>query len=330
MRDKLVLVALSALFVAILVALKLPAAVLLGAMCGAIAFAAIGYRAQIPSWASQVTQVVIGLMISRVLTVSTLTMLSRHLPMFVTVTTAVIGASVLLGWGLKELRIFPGSTALWGASPGAATAMVLLAEANGADSRLVAIMQYTRVLVVASVASAAARLVGVSSAAVPAFFPPVHLNSLALIVLLIGACLVLSHVTKMKANALLFGMVVGAPFNLDLPPLLLAASYTVIGWSIGLKFTRELLKYALRALPWVVGANLTLVLICLGFAYVLTRVAGVDLLTAYLATSPGGADSVAIIASRTKVDMPFVIALQTARFLLVLVGAQVLKRKFGP
>ena len=47
----------------------------------------------------------------------------------------------------------------------------------------------------------------------------------------------------------------------------------------------------------------------------LAHFAHVDALTAYLATSPGGADSVAIIAASTKVDMPFIMAMQMARFL---------------
>lgn len=50
----------------------------------------------------------------------------------------------------------------------------------------------------------------------------------------------------------------------------------------------------------------------------LWRFLGIDPLTAYLATSPGGLDSIAIIATSTPVDLPFVMALQTARFLLVL------------
>ena len=41
--------------------------------------------------------------------------------------------------------MLPGTTAVWGSSPGAATAMVLMAEAFGADARLVAFMQYLRV-----------------------------------------------------------------------------------------------------------------------------------------------------------------------------------------
>jgi hypothetical protein len=47
------------------------------------------------------------------------------------------------------------------------------------------------------------------------------------------------------------------------------------------------------------------------------RLAHVDALTAYLATSPGGLDSVAIIAASTpRVDLPFVLALQSVRLLV--------------
>ena len=46
--------------------------------------------------------------------------------------------------------------------------------------------------------------------------------------------------------------------------------------------------------------------------------AGIDPLTAYLATSPGGMDSIAIIAASSNVDVPFVMALQTARLLMIM------------
>lgn len=52
---------------------------------------------------------------------------------------------------------------------------------------------------------------------------------------------------------------------------------------------------------------------------------GFDPLTAYRATSPGGADSVAIIATHAAmVDVGLVMAMQLARFMLVLLlGPQV-------
>jgi uncharacterized membrane protein AbrB (regulator of aidB expression) len=64
-------------------------------------------------------------------------------------------------------------------------------------------------------------------------------------------------------------------------------------------------------------------------AMVLVHVAGVDPLTAYLATSPGGADLVSIIATSTRVDIPFVIAMQVARFFLVILTGPVLARRLS-
>ena len=55
-------------------------------------------------------------------------------------------------------------------------------------------------------------------------------------------------------------------------------------------------------------------------------VANVDPLTAYLATSPGGSDSIAIIAASTDCDVSFVMAMQTVRMIAVLLLAPVLTK----
>ena len=58
----------------------------------------------------------------------------------------------------RAVKVLPGTTAVWGSSPGAATVMVLMANAFGGDMRLVAVMQYLRVACVGLVASVVARL----------------------------------------------------------------------------------------------------------------------------------------------------------------------------
>jgi len=117
--------------------------------------------------------------------------------------------------------------------------------------------------------------------------------------------------------------------TIELPPWLLAASYALVGWSIGLRFTRPILVHALRALPRLVASILVLIALCGGLAVILVLTAGVDPLTAYLATSPGGADSVAIIAGSSDVNLPFVMAMQTARFLVVLLVGPGVARFFA-
>jgi uncharacterized membrane protein AbrB (regulator of aidB expression) len=69
------------------------------------------------------------------------------------VTLSVLLVATALGLVLTRMRVLPGSTALWGSFPGGATVMVLLSGSFGADMRLVAVMQYMRVVLVAVTAS---------------------------------------------------------------------------------------------------------------------------------------------------------------------------------
>ena len=102
--------------------------------------------------------------------------------------------------------------------------------------------------------------------------------------------------------------------------------YALVGWSIGLRFTREIVLYAAKHLPQMVASIFALIAMCGGLAYAFISAAGTDPLTAYLATSPGGADAVAIIAASSKVDMSFVMAMQIGRLLVALLVGPALAR----
>jgi membrane AbrB-like protein len=113
---------------------------------------------------------------------------------------------------------------------------------------------------------------------------------------------------------------------IETPPWLLAIGYAMVGWWVGLRFTRQLLIHAAKVLPRMILCILALIVLCGGVAVLLMVFAGVDPLTAYLATSPGGADSVAIIAASSNVDAAFVMSMQTLRFLGVLLAGPALAR----
>ena len=137
------------------------------------------------------------------------------------------------------------------------------------------------------------------------------------------------HLLRLPSPYFLGAVILGATLHLgldvplQLPEWLLAISYMLIGWTIGLNFTSAILRHAMRALPQIIGSILALMTFCGGLAWLLSHELGIDPLTAYLATSPGGMDSVAIIAAASdSVDISFVMALQSARLLVVLV--------FGP
>lgn len=307
--------------------LHLPAALLLGPMLAAILLGVRGHAVAVPRWGFMLAQGVVGTLMARAMPPTVLGEILKGWPVILVGVASVVLTANVIGYMLARFRVLPGTTAVWGASPGAATAMVIMAEAYGGDTRLVAVMQYLRVLIVATSASLAARFylnVTITGSAAVDWFPPVHWVNLAGTLAVIGVGLAVSRIFRLTTGAMILPMIFGIGLQgagiltVELPPALLAASYAVCGWAIGGRFTREILVYAARALPTILLAIVVLIGICAIYATVLAAATGVDFLTAYLATSPGGADSVAIIAASSNVDMSFVMAMQTMRFFMVL------------
>ena len=82
----------------------------------------------------------------------------------------------------------------------------------------------------------------------------------------------------------------------------------------------------LHALPGVLTATIGIILLCGVWAWVLTHWLPIDFPTAFLATSPGGLDSVAIIAVGSRADVSFVLAVQTLRLFVVLATGPILAK----
>jgi len=324
------LLAITAVLVGLLYLVGLPAAFLLGAMGAAMIVAARGGTLQIPAPIFSLAQAVVGCLIARSFTPGLFHAIGQHPTLFAGAALSVLLVATALGMLLTWLRVLPGSSALWGSFPGAATVMALLSEPFGGDMRLVALMQYLRVVLVATTASLVARLWAAGGPAPhhAAWLAPVVWPSSAILfaIILVGG--LVGPRLAFPAAPLLLPMVLATSLQnlgylrVELPQLLLASSYLVIGWAIGLRFTGDAFRQAAGALPRVAASIAALVGTCAAIGWAFGRIAHVDALTAYFATSPGGADSVAIIASGTSVDVALVMAVQTCRFMAVLL--------FGP
>src|SRR5580698_11622532 len=272
-----VLIALSVLFAALLTWARLPAALLLGSMLAGILVENWGAGILVPQLPFSFAQAVVGCMIARVLTSTILHSFLHQWPALLGISFSVIAASCLLGWIISKFRILPETTAIWGLLPGAAPAMMVMADAYGADARLVAFMQYVRVVMVAIVASIIARLwvhaPAVASAAPVDWFAPIHALPFFETLVLVLAAVILGPISRIPAGMLLIPMFVGAVLQInglveiELPSWLLAVSYLVLGWTIGLRFTREILLYAIRALPKMTVSILMLIAFCGGLAF---------------------------------------------------------------
>lgn len=334
-----ILIAVSAALGALLTKVRLPAALLLGPVAAAAAMAAVGARPSVPQFAFRAAQAVIGCMMARGLTGPVFGEIAHDWPLFAGSVISVIAASCVLGSSMARLRVLPGSTAVWGSMPGAATAMIVMADAYGADARLVAFMQYLRVLMVAVAATMVARIWAPGPAGGPshdaAWLAPVDWRSFASTLLIVLACAGSTRFLRMPAGSLLLPLALcsvlqaAGLLKIELPAGLLVASYAVIGWSVGSRFTRDILSYAARVLPQIACSIGILIASCALIGSALVLFARIDPFTAYLATSPGGADTVAIIAASSKVNVPFVMAVQSARVLVVILIGPPLARWIG-
>ena len=330
------LLALSAVLSLLWGAIGLPASLLLGPMVAGILFGVNGAHLTVPRAPFVAAQGVVGALVSASITSTIAATFADHWLLFSAVVAATLLGSALLGWFISRLGLIDGATAIYGSSAGAAAAMVLQAEANGADARIVAFMQYVRVLLVVMSAALVARFwAGAAGVHPPGieWAAPVDWRNLAIVAILAAFSQQLARVLRVPAWGLLGPMAALSAAHaaglvaIHLPGWLLAPAYAVLGWYIGLGFRREVLLHAWRALPVVAGAALCLMALCCALAWLLTRLAKVDALTAYLATSPGGLDSVAIIAaSIPQVDLAFVLALQAVRLVFAIAFGPLIAR----
>jgi uncharacterized protein len=361
-RQWSLLVAGSLLLAAIFTMAHLPAALLLGPMLAGIVLSSNGARIGVPRRAVYASQTIVGCLIARSITGDIVHAFLKDWPLLLGTVLVIILTSGLIGWLISRWRVLPGSTAVWGSAPGGASVMMIMAGAFGADARLVAFMQYLRVVLVAAVASLIARIwvgegasaslesswwssigttpwSGFAAIAWGGFaaiawggFAAIAWGGFAATLLIAAGGGLLGMMLRIPAGALLAPMALAAVLeamglvSLVLPQWLLAITYAVLGWSIGLSFNREILRHAARALLPITLAIGIMIAVCAVLAAVLVRAAGIDPLTAYLATSPGGMDSVAIIGAASKVDLSFVMALQVVRLVIVLMAGPPLAR----
>ncbi|WP_044874709.1 AbrB family transcriptional regulator [Pseudomonas sp. LFM046] len=330
MRQWLLLLVLAVIAGQVLRLIGMPAADFLGSMLVAIGLGVRGARIRVPALAFKLGQGCIGLLVAHSLNTETLASIAHDWPVMLLATAITVLISLLVALFLVRYGDLPGSDAAWGLSPGAASAMVALAEDHGADSRVVATMQYVRVVCVVLIGAVVSHALGseVTSPQIPTGTAPlgftVPANGILTILVLTGSVLIGA---RFPAGALLVpllagsAMQLGGVFIIDLPQWLLCLAYGALGCYVGLRFDRETFDFVVRRLPSMLLSALALIALCALSALFIANLLSKDFLSVYLATSPGGLDSMAIIALDTQADVGLVLAMQTMRlFGVVLIG----------
>ncbi|MCC2676691.1 MAG: putative rane protein [Ramlibacter sp.] len=108
------------------------------------------------------------------------------------------------------------------------------------------------------------------------------------------------------------------------------AAQLVIGASLGVRFQREFLHAAPRWLMDAAVGTLAMIVLCAGFAFLLSWGTYVHPATLVLGTSPGGIAEMAITAKVLQLGVPVVTAFQVCRLVAVLVLVEPLYRWVKP
>ncbi|WP_256358079.1 AbrB family transcriptional regulator [Bacillus sp. sid0103] len=93
----------------------------------------------------------------------------------------------------------------------------------------------------------------------------------------------------------------------------------IVGYSIGLSFTKEALMEIVAKLPSMLLMTVLLVCFCAGIAYVVSKLSGVDYPTVLIGSIPGGLSQMIIFAEELKgINITTVTFLQVARLIMII------------
>jgi membrane AbrB-like protein len=314
-------------------ALSLPSPFLFGALLVGLAVALARPGAlDIPGPMFGAAQAAVGVALGTYLQSSSLSALGHDWLPVALVSAATLAVS--LGAGVVTARVteVDRTTAALGMVAGGASGIVTMARDLGGDDRLVAFMQYVRVLIV----------VLLTPILVAVFWPgsgggtsevagvPVVGDArdwLATIGLAVAGA-GLARLVRVPAGTLLGPMVLAGAVTLSapdgwfvVPSLIQDAAFAVIGLQVGLRFTVQTVRQTGRLLVPVLIGMAALLVACFGLAVILDATTSVSLLDAYLATTPGGLYAVLAAAVGAGADTTFIVAVQGLRVVVMVLLA---------
>jgi hypothetical protein len=308
-----------------------------GLIGGVVAALVLRWRMALPRLAWSGAQAVTGVALGAYVERSTVEAIGDHIAPVLLVSVATLALTVVAGIVLARHSDLDRPTAAFGMIAGGAAGIVAIADELDADNRLVAILQYLRVLIIVVLTPLIADTVfpgdhgfhgGAAHAASGSFGDSVLLLAVCLIGGVLGGRLV-----RLPAYALLGPMLVaagltlaGVPFAAPLQNWMQYLAFAAIGLQVGLRFTRDSMRAAGRALLPGLIAIAGLLVGCALLSLVLAPLADVSTLDAYLATTPGGLYAVLATAVGSGANTTFVLAVQVLRLFVMLLAAPVLAR----
>jgi membrane AbrB-like protein len=332
-----ILVVLTAAGTAGLNALAVPSPALFAGLVAAMGLALLGHApGRVARPLTAAAQAVVGVVIGVLARPETLVAVARDWLPVLLVGSGTLALSMAAGLLLGRRRGVSPLTGLLALTAGGASGLVAVTRELGGDERVVAVIQYLRVvLVTVSMPLVAAAVYGASggAGAGAAVDGGPWYTGLLLTVVCAAVGLPLARVLHVPAGGLLGPMTVALVLTLTgvagaaaPPAALVELAYAVIGWQAGVRFTRASLRVVAGLLPAAVALIAAVVAACAALGALLSWLTGVTPLEGYLATTPGGIYAVLATAISSGVDVAFVVAVQVLRVIVMLLVAPAIAR----
>lgn len=287
----------------------------------------MGWGARQPSYGRKAGQLTIGIALGLYFTPAALAELSNYAGWMAATAVISILSTVLCARYFQKLSRVDGMTAAYACAIGAASDMAIQAQKRGADGASVATSHAVRVMVVVTVIPFLTLALGEGSTesrdTTTRLVSEILLGPFVLLVLSsIGLVFVLRKTAFPNPWILIPIITAGAYAAMGhetrLPQPVVNAGSLLIGWHLGQYMTREFFTSAPRILFAAFSMTLVMLGITIGFAYVLHEFAGLDLLSALVATAPGGVAEMALTAKVLGLGAPLVTAFHLFRLVTVL------------
>lgn len=315
----------------------LPSPPLFAGLAVGLAYALLlGRDLQPPALVVTGAQAVIGVVTGVLVQPDTLATLTDYWLPVTLITLATLLLTVLAGVVLAWVTGVDRTTATFGMIAGGASGIVAVADELGADSRLVAVLQYLRVLLIVVLMPVAVVVLfgGTGEQTTPPSEDPgaCPVSTAAVLgIALVGS--LLGRLVHLPAPSLLGPLLIAAvlagfdvPLVEAVPSLLPAAAFAVVGAQVGLRFTPDTLGTLRRILPAGLVLIAVLIIASGGLGLALSAVTGLSPLDGYLATTPGGIFVVLALATGSGADSTVVLAVQVLRMMVMLLAGPPLAR----
>ncbi|MFG1927613.1 AbrB family transcriptional regulator [Cryptosporangium sp. NPDC048952] len=319
-----------------LTALGLPSATLFAALLvGVVVSSARPERTRpsgagpvrLPEWANRIAQACVGVLIGALVQPSALGSLAGDWLVVLAATIATLLVSLVAGALLGLHRDVDPVTGSFALVAGGASGLTAISQDLGADQRVVAVVQYLRVLVIVVSMPVVAGALPAGNGA-DSQLAASHGNYLFTAACATVGVILARYLPKVPALSLLGPMVLaavlavtGVSHGATAPVAVEQVAYAIIGLQVGLSFTRESLRSVRRLLPLAITLVVALIVATAAVGIPLLSLAGASPLDGYLATTPGGLYAVLATATSTGADTTLILTVQILRLLVMLLLA---------